>query len=89
VFGAVTDGGRQFFRTATRGFNNVTFMPYVRAHLRRFKNGAAIGQGADAPLDAGEEGIWQKQKRRVHLPARGPAVPQRLGAMLARGKTIC
>lgn len=50
------------------------------------KGGAAIGQGADAPLDTGEEGIWQKQKCRVHLPARGPAVPQRLGAMLARGK---
>ena len=31
VFGAVTDGGRQLFRTSTLGFNDGTFVPYVRA----------------------------------------------------------
>ena len=42
IFGAVTDDGRQFFRTTTRGFNNGTFIPYVRALLRRFKRVALI-----------------------------------------------
>ena len=42
VFGAVTDDERQFFRTTTRGFNNGTFIPYVRALLRRFKKVALI-----------------------------------------------
>ena len=40
--GAVTDGGGQFFRTATRGLNNGTSMPYVRALLRRSKRMAPI-----------------------------------------------
>ena len=42
MFGAVTDGGRQLFRTATRGLNNWTFIPYVRAPLRRFKRVALL-----------------------------------------------
>ncbi len=46
VFGAVTDDGRQFFRTSTQGFNDGTFVPYVRAILRRFKRVALILDGA-------------------------------------------
>jgi len=42
VFDAVTDDGRQLFRTTTWGFNNKTFIPYVRALLRRFKRVALI-----------------------------------------------
>ena len=42
VFGAVTDNGKQFFRTSTLGFNDRTFVPYVRALLRRFRRVALI-----------------------------------------------
>lgn len=42
VFGAVTDNGRKFFRTSILGFNDTTFISYVRALLRRFKKVALI-----------------------------------------------
>ena len=42
VFGAVTDTRRQFFRSSSEGFNNVTFIPFVRGLLRRFKKVALI-----------------------------------------------
>ncbi len=37
VLGAITDKGRQLFRTTTVGFNSKTFIPFVRALLRHFK----------------------------------------------------
>ena len=46
VFGAVADDWKQFFRTSTPGFNDGTFVPYVRALLRRFKRVALILDGA-------------------------------------------
>ena len=42
MFGAVTDDGKQFFRTSTLSFNDETFIPYVRALLRHFKRVALI-----------------------------------------------
>ena len=48
MFGAVTDEGRQFFRTPTRGFNDKTFVPYVGTLLRRFKRVALILDRAPA-----------------------------------------
>ena len=42
VFGAVTETREQPFRSSTRGFNNRTFIPFVRSLLRRFKKVALI-----------------------------------------------
>jgi len=86
VFGAVTDGGRRIFRTATRGFNNRAWYSMSGLSTPLQKGGADTGQGIDAPLKASKEDIRQKQERRVHLPAQGLAISQRLGAMLAQGK---
>lgn len=46
VFGAIVDDGRQLFRTTTKGFNNKTFIPFVRELLRRFKKVILIVDGA-------------------------------------------
>ena len=74
IFGAVTDDGRQFFRTTTRGFNNGTFILYVRALLRRFKKVAPIPDRASTHRSKLARKIFGRNKNVefIYLPKASP-----------------
>ena len=90
VFGAVTDGGRQLFRTATRGFNNGTPIPYVRALLRRFKRVAPVLDGAPTHRSKLARKAFGKNKNIefTYLPKASQYLSASEQCRLG-GKTIC
>ena len=74
VPGAVTDGGRQLFRTTTRGFNNRTLVPLVGALLRRFKRVALIMDRASTHRSKMMKKKFGKNKnlKIIYLPRASP-----------------
>ena len=56
VFGAVTDDGRQFFRTSTLGFNDGTFVPYVRAFYAASRGWRGYWTGRRRTAQGGQGG---------------------------------
>ena len=74
VLGAVTDRGRQLFRTTTKGFNNKTFIPFVRALLRRFKRVALIMDRASTHRSKMMKKKFGKNKNLqiIYLPRASP-----------------
>lgn len=69
-------GRRKAALQDARSFNDETFIPYARPLCAASKGRRCYWTGVIAPLKAGKECIWQKQGRRVHLPAQGFAVSQ-------------
>ncbi|MCE2498908.1 MAG: transposase [Nitrosopumilaceae archaeon] len=74
VFSAATDDGRQLFRTTIRGFSNRTFIPYVRALLRRFKRVALILDRASTHRSKLARKTFDKNKNveLIYLPKASP-----------------
>lgn len=84
VFGAVTDTGKQFFRSTTSGFNSKTFVSFVRGFLRRFKKVVLILDKTSAHRSKLLKRKFGKNKN--NLSAHSVAIPQSLGTMLEQGK---
>ena len=74
MFGAVTETGEQPFRSSTRGFNNRTFIPFVRALLRRFKKVALIMDRASTHRSKKMKKAFGKNKnlKIIYLPKASP-----------------
>ncbi len=74
VLGAITDGGQQLFRTTTRGFNNGTFIPFVRALLRRFKKVALVTDRASTHRSKKMKKAFGRNKnlKIIYLPKASP-----------------
>ena len=74
VFGAVTDTGKQFFRSTTSGFNSRTFVSFVRGLLRRFKKVVLILDKASAHRSKLLKRKFGKNKniKFIYLPTASP-----------------
>ncbi|MDE0091600.1 MAG: IS630 family transposase [Thaumarchaeota archaeon] len=74
LFGAVTDTREQIFRSSTGGFNNRTFIPFVRSLLRRFKKVAPIPGKASAHRSKMLRKKFGKNKniKFIYLPTASP-----------------